>query len=154
MGGSAVSGLVRALPGDAPIAALIAGARRDDARGGALDLTGAAMLEADVHHERARLMTRGFREGAARWWTASGATAQVTLLRLRDHRQAELSLADTRDSLEAAGARVRWREPGRPPLLATIIADAIAAGIASAVIGDVHLIAIVATAATDARPAR
>lgn len=141
-----MSSLLGRLPADEVVGTLLAGARRDDARGGVLDLTAAALLEPDPHHERARLVTRGFVEGCARWWEAPAGSVQVTLTRLRDRQQADLSVDDTIDTLEAAGATLdRRRDGGRMVISTHITDDTVDAFVATTAFDDVHVIVVVAT---------
>lgn len=157
----------RVLPPDAEVAALLPGARRDDSRGGPLDLAAAALLEPDPHHERARLITRGFLDGCARWWDAPRVTAQMTVLRLGGDDQAALSVLDVRDTMEAAGmsvsapgrrttAMIRSGEPisAHTNVQASFVDQIICAqmdsdheddiAVATAAVGPLHLIAVVA----------
>ncbi len=138
------------MPGDDEVAALVPSAVRDDARGGALDLAGAALLEPDPHHERARLVSRGFVDGCARWWEAPGTTVQFTALRLRGDHDAAVALLDTQETLRAAGLEVQ----GVPIISAQMIDDdGSVIGVAAAASACLHLLAVVAVAADGPDPA-
>lgn len=80
----------------------------------ALDLPDAALLHRDPQAERSRLITRGFRVGAARfWWTVDEPqelVARVVLYRMGDPTAAALGVADSWSELHAGDAHMLRRD--------------------------------------------
>jgi hypothetical protein len=73
----------------------------------ALDLTSAALEEDDPVMERARLATRGFIHGRTiRWIVGSDTVLSLTVHELGSSDEAILSVADHREALRAACARL------------------------------------------------
>jgi hypothetical protein len=77
-----------------------------------LDLTAAALTEADPMMERSRLVSRGFVHAQfRRWETGEGNVVTVTIYEFADAIQAALSVSDVHESLRAAGAAIRTHGP-------------------------------------------
>ncbi len=73
-----------------------------------LDLTAAALAEADPMMERSRLVSRGFVHARLRRWeTANGDVVTITVYEFVDATQAVFSVSDIHESLRAAGGSVR-----------------------------------------------
>ncbi len=72
-----------------------------------LDLTAAALEEDDAVMERSRLLTRGFKHGrTVRWISDDGVVISLTVHELASITEAQLSVADHRETLRAAAALI------------------------------------------------
>ncbi len=70
-----------------------------------LDLTAASLEEDDAAMERARLVTRGFLHGrTVRWVGDIGVIVSISVYELNSPMEAQLSVADHRETMHAAGA--------------------------------------------------
>jgi hypothetical protein len=77
-----------------------------------LDLTAAALAEADPMMERSRLVSRGFVHAQfGRWETGLGDVVTITVYEFADAAQAVFSVSDIHESLRAAGGRIQEHTP-------------------------------------------